>query len=448
LCLIDRDLAAVNAVACGLPLNYLPCQPTFFLECTILLVQFCSLNTESNLIATMILHVDMDAFYASVELRDDPALIGKPVVVGGSPKGRGVIAAASYEARKYGIFSAMPASKAIRLCPSAIFIKPRMEHYASISKQIREIFFRFTSLVEPLSLDEAFLDVSGSEKLFGEGASIGRQVQAAISKELNLVASVGVAPNKFLAKVASDLDKPNGFVVVEPDRINEFLDPLAISRVWGVGPQTAKKFRSFGVEKIGQLRALPKDTLNRAFGLNADHFWRLARGLDTRPVVPDRVAKTVSHETTFRFDIENDECLEAWLLELTDQVGRRLRRHKIYGKTVQIKVRYGDFQTLTRSKTMALPSQTTHELWVTAQDMLTSVRSENQRGVRLLGMGVSNLSKNRKQQQLLFDQDETEKSNRMDETTDSIRDKFGSSALKRASSIEHNIKYRADPKKT
>jgi DNA polymerase-4 len=396
----------------------------------------------------MILHVDMDAFYASVELRDDPALIGKPVVVGGSPKGRGVIAAASYEARKYGIFSAMPASKAIRLCPSAIFIKPRMEHYASISKQIREIFFRFTSLVEPLSLDEAFLDVSGSEKLFGEGASIGRQVQAAISKELNLVASVGVAPNKFLAKVASDLDKPNGFVVVEPDRINEFLDPLAISRVWGVGPQTAKKFRSFGVEKIGQLRALPKDTLNRAFGLNADHFWRLARGLDTRPVVPDRVAKTVSHETTFRFDIENDECLEAWLLELTDQVGRRLRRHKIYGKTVQIKVRYGDFQTLTRSKTMALPSQTTHELWVTAQDMLTSVRSENQRGVRLLGMGVSNLSKNRKQQQLLFDQDETEKSNRMDETTDSIRDKFGSSALKRASSIEHNIKYRADPKKT
>jgi DNA polymerase-4 len=394
----------------------------------------------------MILHVDMDAFYASVELRDDNRLVGKPVVVGGSPKGRGVIAAASYEARKFGVHSAMPSSQAIRKCPTLVFVKLRMEHYAAISKQIREIFFRFTSLVEPLSLDEAFLDVTGSEKLFGDGPTIGREIKKVIASELGLVASVGVAPNKYLAKVASDLDKPDGFVVVQSSEIESFLDPLPISRVWGIGPQTAKKFKSFGVETIGQIRKLPSDTLDRAFGLNSEHYWRLARGLDTREVVPDRIAKTVSHETTFSVDIDDDETLEAWLHELTDQVGRRLRRHSIFGKTIQIKVRFAGFHTITRAKTIGTPSQTTEQLWQIAKALLQKVRAEDRRSVRLLGMGVSNLTGNEKKQQSLFDQNEAVKENRLDKAADSIRDRFGSSAMKRGSSLEHKVRYRSDPR--
>ena len=394
----------------------------------------------------MILHVDMDAFYAAVELRDDPDLVGKPVVVGGSPTGRGVISAASYEARKFGIHSAMPAAQAIRRCPHAVFIRPRMEHYAAISKQIREIFFRFSSLVEPLALDEAFIDVTGSQRLFGDGPTIGRKIKQIIADELRLVASVGVAPNKYLAKVASDLEKPNGFVVVDPDQVDGFLSPLSISRVWGIGPQTAKKFKSFGVETIGQLKRLPRETLDRAFGLNSEHFWRLARGLDTRAVVPDRIAKTVSHETTFSTDITDDSTLFAWVLELTDQVARRLRRHAIFGKTVQIKVRYSDFRTITRARTLPVPTQSSRVLWETAQELLTTVRHESDQAVRLLGMGVRNLSGNQKKQQSLFDQDEQIKSSRIDETADSILDRFGSGAVNRASSLEHQIKFRADPR--
>ena len=198
----------------------------------------------------MILHVDMDAFYAAIEQRDNPNLVGKPVVVGGSPTGRGVIAAASYEARKFGLHSAMPSAQAIRLCPHAIFVKPQIEKYSAVSKQIREIFNRFTPVFEPLALDEAFLDVTGSEKLFGDAQTIGRKIQSTIAEELQLVASVGVAPNKFLAKLASDLDKPNGFMVVQQANVTEFLDPLDISRVWGIGPKTQKTFERLGVQRI------------------------------------------------------------------------------------------------------------------------------------------------------------------------------------------------------
>lgn len=394
----------------------------------------------------MILHIDMDAFYAAVELRDNPALVGKPVVVGGSPKGRGVISAASYEARKFGIFSAMSAAQAIRNCPNAVFIKPRMDHYARISKQIREIFFRFTSLVEPLSLDEAFLDVSGCVKLFGDAPSIAVQIKHLIKTELGLTASAGVAPNKYLAKVASDLEKPDGLVIVEPDRILEFLDPLEISRVWGIGPKTAEKFGRFGVETIGQLRQLPMSTLKDTFGVNSDHFWRLSRGLDTRSVVPDRIAKSVSHETTFARDIESDETLEAWLHELTDQVARRLRRHSIFGKTIQMKLRYANFDTITRSITIGQPTHTTEVLWEAARGLLQKAREENHRSVRLLGMGVSNLTREEKVQQSLFDQDEQVRANRMDEAVDSIRDRLGNSAVQRGSSLAHDVRYRSDPR--
>jgi DNA polymerase-4 len=394
----------------------------------------------------MILHVDMDAFYASVELRDHPEMIGKPVVVGGSPKGRGVVAAASYEARKFGVFSAMPASRAIQLCPNAVFIKPRMEHYANVSKQIREIFFRFTSLVEPLSLDEAFLDVSGSEKLFGDGPVIAAEIKRLIKSELGLTASAGVAPNKYLAKVASDLEKPDGLVVVPADGVLEFLDPLEISRVWGIGPKTAEKFAAIGVTTIGQLRDVSMKRLKGTFGINSEHFWRLSRGLDTREVVPDRIAKSVSHETTFSADIDDDEMLEAWLLELTEQVGRRLRRHGIYGKTIQLKLRYSNFETITRSRTICPASQSTEPLWQTARELLKTSRQMDRRSVRLLGMGVSNLSRNKKIQQSLFDQEETEKANRVDDAADLIRKKFGNASVKRGSSLAHGVQYRTDPR--
>ena len=386
----------------------------------------------------MILHVDMDAFYAAIELRDNPNLAGKPVVVGGSPSGRGVIAAASYEARKFGLHSAMPGAQAIRLCPQAVFIKPQMEKYSAVSKQIREIFNRFTSVFEPLALDEAFLDVAGSEKLFGDAETIGRMIQSTIADELNLVASVGVAPNKFIAKLASDLEKPNGFVVVQQANVTEFLDPLAIERVWGIGPKTQKTFLRLGVQRIEQLRKLPLETLKQLFGLNADHFWRLARGIDTRQVVPDRIAKAVGHESTFSQDIDDDDVLESWVWELSDQVGRRLRRNQIFGKTIRVKIRFHDFRTISRSKTISVRSNSTREIAETSLNLLRSVRAQQRDSIRLLGVSVGGLSSQALQQQQLFDQEQDQRAKQIDSAADAIRDRFGSAALKRGSTLNRN----------
>ena len=392
----------------------------------------------------MILHIDMDAFYASVEIRDNPKLRGLPVVVGGSPQGRGVISAASYEARKFGIFSAMPSSQAARLCPNVVFVKTQMDHYAKISKQIREIFFRFTSLVEPLALDEAFLDVSGCERLFGDGPAIAQQIKAAIQDELGLTASAGVAPNKFLAKLASDLDKPNGLVVVDPDRIEEFLNPLSIERVWGVGKQTLKKFHRLNVKTIEQLRGLDKSTMQQFFGINSEHFWRLSRGLDTRPVVPDRIAKSVSHETTFSHDLIDREPLQGWLMELTQQVGRRLRRYDIRGRTVQIKIRFADFRTITRSLSLSEPSSSSQELETAVKELFERVDIDD--GVRLVGMGVSNLTTKAVKQQMLFDNEERSRNARLDEMKDQLKDRFGHDAIRKGTSVEHEISRRPDPR--
>jgi len=384
----------------------------------------------------MILHVDMDAFYAAIEQRDNPNLVGKPVVVGGSPTGRGVIAAASYEARKFGLHSAMPSAQAIRLCPRAIFIKPQIEKYSAVSKQIREIFNRFTPVFEPLALDEAFLDVAGSQKLFGDAETIGRQIQTTIAEELQLVASVGVAPNKFLAKLASDLDKPNGFMVVQQANVTEFLDPLDISRVWGIGPKTQQTFLKLGVQRIGQLRRLPMETLKQLFGLNADHFWRLARGIDTRQVVPDRIAKAVGHESTFSQDVNDDHVLESWVWELADQVGRRLRRNQIRGKTIRVKIRFHDFRTISRSKTIAAHTNATRVIAENSLRLLHAVRNEQRDSIRLLGVSVGGLSRQTGQQQLLFGQQQDEQAKQIDSTADAIRDRFGSAAMKRGSTLD------------
>ena len=392
----------------------------------------------------MIIHVDMDAFYASVEIRDNPELIGKPVVVGGSPKGRGVISAASYEARKFGIYSAMPSREALRKCSSLVFVKSRMSHYAAVSRQIRQIFFSFTSLVEPLSLDEAFLDVSGCQRLFGTAPDIARQIKSKILADTGLIASAGVAPNKFLAKVASDLHKPDGLTIVDQEEIQTFLDPLSISRVWGIGPKTQKKFTRLGVQTISQLRQLDLKVLQSQIGDSAQHFYNLARGIDSRPVVPDRIAKSVSHEHTFPVDIYNDEVLKAWLHELADLVGRRLRRHDIFSKTVQLKLRYDDFETITRRKTIPA-THSTQTLFETASQLLSGI-DRHSRGVRLIGLGTTNLSRSAPIQLSLFDQEDKNKQSRVDEISDSIRDKFGQASLNRGSNLEHEIRLRPDPR--
>src|ERR1019366_6628448 len=300
---------------------------------------------------TTIIHVDMDAFYASVEQRDHPDLRGKPVIVGGF-KGRGVVSAASYEARKFGVHSAMPISIARRLCPQGIFLPVRMQHYADIGRQIRTIFLSFTPLVEPLSLDEAFLDVHGCEGLFGPVPEIARKIKHRVRAETGLIASVGVAPNKYLAKLASDFGKPDGFVVLPPDQVTAFLRPLPIGRIWGVGAKGEKRLHDMGIRTIGQIAALPEKVLIDRFGEMGRHIWQLAHGQDDRTVVADREAKSVSTETTFAHDIGDRAILRVWLLDLVAHLASRLRHEGIWARTIDVKMRSSDFRTVTRSTTL------------------------------------------------------------------------------------------------
>ncbi len=384
----------------------------------------------------MILHCDMDAFYASVEERDNPSLVGKPVIVGGTAEGRGVVAAANYVARNFGVHSAMAAARAQRLCPHAVFIKPRIDYYATVSQQIRDIFEQYTPLVEPLSLDEAFLDVTGSESLFGSAVEIGRQIKQRIRAELKLVASVGVAPNKFVAKIASDLQKPDGFVMVAPDQMQAFLDPLPVGRLWGVGKVTGQVFERFSIRKIAQLRQVPLETLNQWFGSSGEHYWQLAHGIDHRLVVPDREAKSISNENTFAEDIADMEVLRAWLVDLVEQVARRLRRHDLKGRTVELKVRFADFTTISRSMTLAGPTNITQELLGAGLELLTQRLPPRHLPIRLLGFGVQKLDDSGRTQQQLFDQPERERHQELDRVADQITAKFGKLAIRRGARLD------------
>jgi len=395
---------------------------------------------------TMILHVDMDAFYASVEERDNPELRGKPVIVGGTPEGRGVVAAANYVARTFGVHSAMASRQALRLCPNAIVLRPRMEHYAKISAQIREIFHRYTPTVEPLSLDEAFLDANGSVQLFGSVESIGRAIKEDIRRELNLVASVGVAPNKYLAKLASDLDKPDGFTVILPDDVQRVLDSLPVTRIWGVGKVTKKKFDALGIQCISQLLQLSVSQLTKEFGDGGQHFWNLARGIDDRPVVADREAKSISHETTFAVDVSDIDVLRAWLMELTEQVAQRLRAQHVLARTVHLKVRYSNFDTITRSKSLSEYCNSTKPLWDLVSELLTSQLPKRLLNVRLLGMGVSNLTARSSIQRGLFDDEPDERDTKLDQVADQIRRRFGTTSLRRASAVQHNAEHKPLPR--
>lgn len=384
--------------------------------------------------ALTILHVDMDAFYASVEIRDCPELRGKPVIVGGV-QGRGVVCAASYEARKFGVHSAMPISTAKRLCPQGVFLPVRMAHYAEISRQIRAIFHSFTPLVEPLSLDEAFLDVRGCEGLFGPAADIARKIKERIRAETSLIASVGVAPNKFLAKLASDFGKPDGFVVLHADDVERFLAPLPVSRIWGVGAKSEKRLQAIGIHTISQVASLEEQYWSDRFGEMGRHIWRLANGIDERTVVPDREAKSISTETTFTHDIGDRSLLRVWLLDLTDHLAMRMRRERIFGRTIDLKIRNSDFHTVTRSTTLAEATNATNVLWKSVIALFERSLTEDMLPVRLLGVGATKLTRDAVTQGSLFDGNSNPKDAALDQTIDTIRTQFGEASIQRGSSL-------------
>ena len=338
-----------------------------------------------------IIHVDMDAFYASVEQRDDPSLRGKPVAVGGQPGSRGVVAASSYEARAFGVRSAMPMARAVRLCPDLVIVRPDFPRYRAASQRILEIFRSCTPLVEPLSLDEAYLDVT--DNCWGESLAtpVARRLKQRIREELRLTASAGVAPNKFLAKIASGWEKPDGLTVIAPGRVEAFLQQLPVDALWGVGPVTAGKLRKIGIERLVEVRTADPDLLRRAVGSLADSLRRLALGDDPRPVVPDRPYKSSSSENTYNEDLLDLDAIRAEIERMARQTAEWLARKRFLARTVTIKVRYADFTTVTRSHTAAAPTRDPGEIASRTLTLLARTDA-GRRPIRLLGAGVHGLA--------------------------------------------------------
>lgn len=376
----------------------------------------------------------MDAFYASVEQLDNPDLVGKAVIVGGNPKQRGVVSAASYEARKFGVHSAMPMSQAIRLCPDAVVLPVRMKRYAEFSKQIHTIFQQFTPQIEPISLDEAFLDVTGSLRLFGGAEKIGRAIKDQIRVQLGLVASVGIATNKFLAKLASDLNKPDGFVVINDENKQKILDPLPVWRIWGIGKVTEKALKSEGIKTIKELRETSTKILQNIFGEPTPYVLRLAQGIDNRKVESHREAKSISSEQTFANDIIDKDILLDVLLHQVEDVAQRLRLNDLEARTITLKLRYGNFRTVTRRCTFDQPTHTTKVLWGQAKRLFSNWHKKSAGALRLLGFGASGLQKAGSGQHQLFSEPDQDKQKRVDKAFDKIRDKFGHDALRRGHS--------------
>jgi DNA polymerase-4 len=377
----------------------------------------------------VILHADMDEFYAAIEQRDRPELRGRPVIVGGDGP-RQVVCTASYEAREYGVHSALPGTVARHRCPQGIFVAPRMEHYARESAAIFELFKRYTPLVEPLSLDEAFLDVTGSQALFGTGEEIAGKLKRDVAENTGLCVSVGVAACKFVAKVASDLDKPDGLVVVAEGGESAFLAPLPVSRLWGAGPAVQQRCRGLGLETIGDMQGLEQAELQRAFGSAAGgHFHRLCRGLDPREVVPDREARSVSHEQTFAEDLQTWDACRSVLLKQSEQVGRRLRRGGLRAWTVRLKARYPDFTTFSRQSRLTVPVDDDLAIYRTADQLLAGLWT-GVPGIRLLGVGVADLVSAGGQRQIGLFESDTGKSAKLLKAMDSIRDRFGDDAIR------------------
>jgi len=381
-----------------------------------------------------ILHVDLDAFYAAVEQRDNPKLRGKPVLVGGSIK-RGVVASCSYEARVFGIKSAMPMAEAMRRCPHAIVVKHRMERYVEASDIFFKILGDYSPEVEGLSLDEAFLDCTGSERLLGDPVTIARAIKQRVTAETELVASVGVAPIKFAAKIASDIDKPDGLRVITEDNLVPFLHGLPVTRLWGVGEATRSALASMGLSTIGDVARYPESALiGRLGAVTGQHLAALARGEDARPVVSEREAVTIGHRETFEHDLEDKGELGVILLDQADRVASRLRAAELRARTVTLIIKYDDFRQITRRTTLEQGTSDGGVLARTAIDLLSKVPIESRRGgrVRLCGVSADNLEPRDAPRQLGFDEAAREKGERLGSTIDKLAAKFGKGAIRRA----------------
>jgi DNA polymerase-4 len=375
----------------------------------------------------------MDAFYASVEQRDNPELRGKPLVVGGTTN-RGVVAAASYEVRKFGVRSAMPIAEAMRRCPQLLRVAPRMSRYKEVSAQIFAVFRESTPLVEGLSLDEAFLDVTASRALHGSGPNIARSIKQTILERTQLTASVGVAENKLVAKIASDLDKPDGLAIVTADNCRETLDALPVSVIPGIGRQTLTRLHAVNIRTIAELRLAPDHDLEPIFGRFTQRTRERASGIDNRPVVCDREEKSISAEETYDVDLSDRQQMDRELLALSETTSRRLRKSQLQAGTIQVKIRQSDFQTFTRQKSLQPPTNNTDQIFGIARELLSVwLESNPDARVRLLGVGSSKLSP--AEQRDLFDFESNTAPDGVDKAVDEIQDRFGSASLGRARTL-------------
>ncbi|WP_343704188.1 DNA polymerase IV [Chitinophaga sp.] len=339
-----------------------------------------------------IIHVDMDAFYASVEQRDFPEYRGKPIAVGGSPEGRGgVVATASYEARKYGIRSAMPSKRALQLCPDVIFIRPRFAAYKEVSQQVRDIFRRYTDLIEPLSLDEAYLDVTEDKQHIGSAIAIARQIKQAIRDELQLTASAGVSVNKFVAKIASDMQKPDGLTFIAPEQVEDFMEKLPVEKFFGVGKVTADKMKRMGLHTGADLKKLTEANLVQLFGKTGHFYYRIVRGIDEREVQPHRETKSLGAEDTFPHDLTTVEEMNLELDKIALTVAARLEKYQLRGRTVTLKIKYSDFRQITRNQSFPLPVGDLATIAATAKQLLLKTDPADVK-IRLLGITLSNFA--------------------------------------------------------
>lgn len=379
-----------------------------------------------------IAHADMDAFFAAVEQREDPRLRGRPVAVGGAPP-RGVVAAASYEARPFGVHSAMPTAQALQRCPELEVLPPRFELYAEVSRHVFEIFRAHSPLVEGLSLDEAFLDLTGTRRLQGDAEQVARAIKQRVRAELDLVVSIGIAPSKFVAKIASDIGKPDGLVVVRPGEVRGFLDPLPVSRVFGVGRVTQNSLARLGVHTIGQLAAFDRDVLVTRFGELGQQLRQLASGEDPRAVEPEREPRSIGHEDTFAADLTDLDELRRIVQEQADRVARRLRRQGYLARVVVLKAKTDRFQLYTRRRSLGRPTLDGGEIGRVAQELLVKLLRSRPAPLRLTGVSVAELVQEQGPRQLSFDEPEQDRTRRLARTLDAITDKYGRAALVRAS---------------
>jgi nucleotidyltransferase/DNA polymerase involved in DNA repair len=398
--------------------------------------------------ARVIFHLDMDAFFAAIEELDEPEYRGKPLVVGADPKGgagRGVVSTANYEARKYGIHSALPISQAYKKCPHAIFVRGRYARYAEISGKMMAILKEFSPVVQQISIDEAFLDLTGATKLLGQPMEVAGKLKTRIKNETGLTASVGIASNKFIAKVASDLEKPDGLTICFPGNERAFLAPLPIRKLWGVGKKTAEKLAKIGLKTIDDIAKLPQDYLIKIFGKWGLHLWQLSNGIDTRPVDESSARKSISEETTFDVDVDDYEIVEKTLFRIADRLSRTMRRKELKGRTITLKLRWEGFETHTRSKTISDYVNDADTLRSIAVDQFRKMAKENRR-VRLVGIGISQLNNIGGEQMSLFGDSQAPRNEKLENLLSDLKAKFGESAVTRAALLEENETHNEDRK--